>query len=832
MATKLQRKRATLMSEILASLIASGEEDDLLAGVGANGLPDLERADQTLTSNEFPDASPESLAEDWPDEVRILFEEAADLVEQGELDTTEVTTYLQDVAATAWEQHGKDWEGAALDAYLEGLEDGYRDVEGSGSGFTTFLDEFVTNVYNARVPPRTAWGTFMSGKAQELSERLAAGWKQSADAVSQSIAITITNGLNQGLRASEIAANIRALSDSIPTHRAYALARTELTRSYAEGQLDAYSRKGVQEVTSNQEAELVTQGRNVCPDCAALAKLGPMPLAEARGKIPVHVNCKCKWRLTRGRGRGPVANENDPTANIFCKTGEGGGVDPSCGAGKSTAALATIQEIAAMKPKALKALADAVGYNHAGKSPAALRIRLQTMHEQGQLVPKGTLQTTSTSPTPSSTPPVTKTPSAPATHDTVLKTFKDLAKYNTVSIADLAERSGIPLNQVHGLINDLRRQGVLTTSQLESNNPRLLAAAIREGSDILAHVHLRVANESQGRDKINEALVAAVANVFCKTGQGGGIDPSCKAGTGQGQGQRQSEKANPTSIADQLKNSPHEQDRQRIVESLGARYREAADAVNSLEKLRQATKSGSKEEKDIEVQLKGARAKLDEVNKEAHALIKEAVAARNGGKQGLPVTEQEFGKPAGVSQDHSAHKEWGKSREFLNGLVAADPGGKALPTANSEASPSGRAFYNLEHALVVAPRYGAAQRVTHEYGHHVEFHMPGVREAALEFRAHRVKDEEGVNMAEKYPGKYKVGVEIGYKDEFGKVMGNEESAYYTGKKYDKENATEIVSMGLEMLHAKPMKFATKDPEYFNFMMGVLSGEHRKKGTVQ
>lgn len=44
---------------------------------------------------------------------------------------------------------------------------------------------------------------------------------------------------------------------------------------------------------------------------------------------------------------------------------------------------------------------------------------------------------------------------------------------------------------------------------------------------------------------------------------------------------------------------------------------------------------------------------------------------------------------------------------------------------------------------------------------------------------------------------------------------------YMGKRYD--NATEILSMGLEMLYRDPMKLATEDPEYFDFIIKIIRG---------
>jgi hypothetical protein len=243
-------------------------------------------------------------------------------------------------------------------------------------------------------------------------------------------------------------------------------------------------------------------------------------------------------RVDRVDDSGPVRHiylAPTPVGNVYCPTGPGGGTDPSCGAGgggsSSSTPLATKDQIDAMKPKALKELADRVGFRHAGKSPAALRVRLQTMLEQGQLHAPGhspaPSQPAPTSPSPTgSTHPAAHTSPAGAHADQVLASFKVLHtdRSNAVSLADLHAHTGLPLSDLHKAVNDLRRGGVLSGSQLEGghgDHGRELAAAIREHDQHISHVHLRTHNEQ-------------VDNVFCGTGPGGGVDPSCGAGAGSG----------------------------------------------------------------------------------------------------------------------------------------------------------------------------------------------------------------------------------------------------------------------------------------------------------
>jgi hypothetical protein len=62
-------------------------------------------------------------------------------------------------------------------------------------------------------------------------------------------------------------------------------------------------------------------------------------------------------------------------------------------------------------------------------------------------------------------------------------------------------------------------------------------------------------------------------------------------------------------------------------------------------------------------------------------------------------------------------------------------------------------------------------------------------------------------------------------------------AHYAGKKYKEKPfgasskylaSTEVYSMGLELLHENPAKFAKTDPEWFNLVSGIATGRLLKK----
>lgn len=140
----------------------------------------------------------------------------------------------------------------------------------------------------------------------------------------------------------------------------------------------------------------------------------------------------------------------------------------------------------------------------------------------------------------------------------------------------------------------------------------------------------------------------------------------------------------------------------------------------------------------------------------------------------------------------------------------------------------------------------------HEMGHHMEYQLPGVQKRANEFVEYRVAKAGRPNrkMQQVFPAhKYK-DHEIGNEDDFVKAFDQKwtagksyppgltwnttdkatgkalNSAMYTAKTYGSRNATEIVSMGTQLLYEDPVGFARRDPEYFKFIVGVLDGTIR------
>jgi len=118
-----------------------------------------------------------------------------------------------------------------------------------------------------------------------------------------SIARVLSEGMVKGKSPRELAKDILEQIDGdltivdklgrkiSPLRRAEMLARAEIIRAHAEGQLQEYLNWGIAGV--KLKVELVTTS-DPCPKCAELANK-EYSIEQARGLIPVHPNCRCAW---------------------------------------------------------------------------------------------------------------------------------------------------------------------------------------------------------------------------------------------------------------------------------------------------------------------------------------------------------------------------------------------------------------------------------------------------------------------------------------------------------------------------------------------------------
>lgn len=134
---------------------------------------------------------------------------------------------------------------------------------------------------------------------------------------------SLIDGLIQGDNPRDIAREIDDDLD-IGRNRAETIARTEIIRSHASGQLDAMENMGVAEL--GVMVEWSTAGEDdptVCPECAEMEGV-VLTIDEARGMIPRHPNCRCAFipanvgedEKDQTRGKSAVDKAVDKSAEL------------------------------------------------------------------------------------------------------------------------------------------------------------------------------------------------------------------------------------------------------------------------------------------------------------------------------------------------------------------------------------------------------------------------------------------------------------------------------------------------------------------------------------
>ena len=129
-------------------------------------------------------------------------------------------------------------------------------------------------------------------KVKLLASRSLTDLKGVSGSVATRMNRLLVEGLSQGDGPRSIA---KRMSEqlNIDQRRAQTIARTEIIRAHAEGQLDAMARMGVEKVGVMVEWSTAGDDR-VCPLCAPLGGV-TLKLKEARGMLPRHANCRCSW---------------------------------------------------------------------------------------------------------------------------------------------------------------------------------------------------------------------------------------------------------------------------------------------------------------------------------------------------------------------------------------------------------------------------------------------------------------------------------------------------------------------------------------------------------
>ncbi len=185
---------------------------------------------------------------------------------------------------------GKPWTAPYIEsAYQKGVLRAYTDsrrelLSVPSDVFAGSKAEFLRSSFG---------GPVAQSKVELLYNRAFTELEGVTAAMDQQMSRILATGLSRGDAPAAIARELRDNVTKITNTRAKVIARTEIIRAHAEGQLDSYEELGVEKL--GVQAEWSTAGDDrVCVICADLEGQ-VFTIKEARDLIPEHPNCRCTW---------------------------------------------------------------------------------------------------------------------------------------------------------------------------------------------------------------------------------------------------------------------------------------------------------------------------------------------------------------------------------------------------------------------------------------------------------------------------------------------------------------------------------------------------------
>ncbi len=201
---------------------------------------------------------------------------------------------IQDVIVTVTRSKVSDayWQKYVQAGYRKGAGRAFTDVKGpalaSGRESLSFFEGTQEEFLRASFGRPVA-----TNKVKLLAGRVFTDLKGVTQTMSTQMSRVLADGLTQGQGPRVIADALNDRVAKIGQHRATLIARTEITRAHAEGQLDAMESLGVKTVGVMVEWSTAGDDR-VCPLCQPLEGV-VMTIKEARGLIPRHAICRCAF---------------------------------------------------------------------------------------------------------------------------------------------------------------------------------------------------------------------------------------------------------------------------------------------------------------------------------------------------------------------------------------------------------------------------------------------------------------------------------------------------------------------------------------------------------
>lgn len=144
----------------------------------------------------------------------------------------------------------------------------------------------------------------------------------------------------------------------------------------------------------------------------------------------------------------------------------------------------------------------------------------------------------------------------------------------------------------------------------------------------------------------------------------------------------------------------------------------------------------------------------------------------------------------------------------------------------------GRAYYLRRTRSINMDQYDDVATYVHEMGHHLEYEVKEIQDAAFRFLEARTKGYKARTMREITGRKFYKVDEIATEDKFfspyvGKHYLNTNLPYNSltaAQRADLRRSSEVISMGLEAMYRDPRKFLKEDPEHFGLIWSIITGQ--------
>lgn len=164
-------------------------------------------------------------------------------------------------------------------------------------------------------------------------------------------------------------------------------------------------------------------------------------------------------------------------------------------------------------------------------------------------------------------------------------------------------------------------------------------------------------------------------------------------------------------------------------------------------------------------------------------------------------------------------KAWMEATTFINALSDKN---RTIAEMNATEDTGVGVSYIPETGAVVISKNTPGRSIAHEVAHHIEVTASKKQRARIEaFRVKRFSDPAKDVDLTTFGDNASTRGHKGNFDDMEKLFGKGSAeAAYVGKKYN-SGATEIISMGVELMYRNPIHFARTDPEYFSLILSTL-----------